>query len=48
MKINNVLITTNKRPIKTEYEENNIKRKKEDDLSIVKDEALSMGQVFCF
>lgn len=48
MKINNVLVTTNKRPIKTEYEENNIKRKKEDDLSIVKDEALSMGQVFCF
>jgi hypothetical protein len=47
MKVNNVTIA-NKRPIKTEYDENNIKRKKED-LPIVKEEALSMGQVcFCF
>ncbi|XP_025416653.1 U4/U6 small nuclear ribonucleoprotein Prp3 [Sipha flava] len=43
MKVNNVTIA-NKRPIKTEYDENNIKRKKED-LPIVKEEALSMGQI---
>lgn len=44
MKINNIPFT-NKRSIKTEYDENNIKRKKED-LPIIKEEALSMGQVF--
>lgn len=44
MKTNNIPIT-NKRSIKTEYDENNIKRKKED-LPIIKEEALSMGQVF--
>jgi len=44
MKVNAIPIT-NKRSIKTEYDENNIKRKKEN-LVIVKDEALSMGQVF--
>lgn len=43
MKVNNVPVA-NKRTIKTEYDENNIKRKKED-LPIVKEEALSMGQV---
>lgn len=37
----------NKRSIKAEYEENDVKRKKED-LPIVKEEALSMGQVFLF
>lgn len=47
MKVNNALIA-NKRPIKTEYDEINIKRKKEDDLPIIKEEALSMGQVFSF
>lgn len=44
MKVNNVPVTT-KRTIKTEYDENNIKRKKEDDTTVVKEEALSMGQV---
>lgn len=44
MKVNNIPITT-KRSIKTEYDENNIKRKKEDDTTVVKEEALSMGQV---
>lgn len=44
MKVNNVPATT-KRSIKTEYDENNIKRKKEDDTTVVKEEALSMGQV---
>jgi len=45
MKVNNAPVA-NKRPIKTEYNEINIKRKKEDDLPIIKEEALSMGQVF--
>ncbi|XP_015364314.1 PREDICTED: U4/U6 small nuclear ribonucleoprotein Prp3 [Diuraphis noxia] len=44
MKINNMPVTT-KRSIKTEYDENNIKRKKEDDTTVVKEEALSMGQI---
>lgn len=44
MKVNTVPATT-KRSIKTEYDENNIKRKKEDDTIVVKEEALSMGQV---
>jgi len=44
MKVNNVPATT-KRSIKTEYDENDIKRKKEDDTIMVKEEALSMGQV---
>lgn len=44
MKVNNVPATT-KRTIKTEYDENNIKRKKEDDTIVIKEEALSMGQV---
>jgi hypothetical protein len=44
MKVNNIPVTT-KRSIKTEYDENNIKRKKEDDTTVVKEEALSMGQV---
>lgn len=43
MKTNSIPIT-NKRSIKTEYDENNIKRKKED-MPIIKEEALSMGQV---
>lgn len=46
MKANDVPVT-NKRSIKTEYDESNIKRKK-DDLPIVKEEALSMGQVPIF
>jgi len=44
MKVSSIPVT-NKRTIKTEYDENNIKRKKEDDLLIVKEEALSMGQI---
>lgn len=44
MKVNNVPLPI-KRSIKTEYDENNIKRKKEDDTIVVKEEALSMGQV---
>lgn len=47
MKVNNVSITT-KRSIKTEYDENNIKRKKEDDTTVIKEEALSMGQVLTY
>lgn len=36
----------NKRTIKTEYDEKSIKRKKEEnELPIIKEEALSMGQV---
>lgn len=45
MKVNNAPIA-NKRTIKTEYDENNIKRKKEELTGIVKEEALSSGQVF--
>lgn len=44
MKVSNVPIT-NKRSIKAEYDESNFKRKKEDLLAI-KEEALSMGQVY--
>ncbi|XP_050421562.1 U4/U6 small nuclear ribonucleoprotein Prp3 [Adelges cooleyi] len=44
MKNNNIPIT-NKRPIKTEYEENNIKRIKKEDLTTIKEEALSTGQI---
>jgi len=40
----NVPVTT-KRNIKTEYDENNIKRKKEDDTIVIKEETLSKGQV---
>lgn len=47
MKVNNTPVA-NKRPIKTEYDENHIKRMKEDDLPLIKEEALSMGQVFFF
>lgn len=44
MKVNNAPIA-NKRSIKTEYDENSIKRKKEELPSTVKEEALSSGQV---
>lgn len=46
MKVNNLPVAS-KRSIKTEFDENSIKRKKED-LHVVKEEALSMGQVFIF
>lgn len=44
MKVSNAPVA-NKRPIKTEYDESSVKRKKEDELPIIKEEALSMGQV---
>lgn len=46
MKVSSVQVAS-KRSIKTEFDENSIKRKK-DDLPTVKEEALSMGQVFIF